>query len=366
MKITAAVSRKDAPAPSLEQLELEEPRADEILVRLVATGICHTDLHAHDGIGWPGPKPSVFGHEGAGVVEKVGEAVTHIAVGDHVVVSGGSCGNCPFCLAGTPTYCREAMPRAFGCCRPDGSTALAGEGGKVGSHFFAQSSFATHMVAHARGAVPVAKDIPLELVAPMACGLITGAGAVVEELQLRPGQTIAVFGAGSVGMAAIMAAKIAGAGTIIAVDIVPARLNLARELGATHAINGAEEDAVEAIRAILPHGVDFTFNTTVSDAVFTQAVQVLGNRGVAGFVTRPRGEWVPDMMDLLAHGKKLVGILGGSANPRLFIPRMVEWWQQGRFPVEKLVTTYDFADFDKAWHDCEAASVVKPVLMMGR
>jgi aryl-alcohol dehydrogenase len=257
------------------------------------------------------------------------------------------------------------MPRAFGCCRPDGTTALAGEGGKVGSHFFAQSSFATHMIANARGAVPVAKDIPLELVAPMACGLITGAGAVVEELRVRSGQSIAVFGAGSVGMAAIMAAKIAGAGTIVAVDIVPARLDLALELGATHAINGAEQDAVEAIREIAPQGMDFTFNTTVSVAVFTQAVKVLGNCGVAGFVTRPRGDWVPDMMDMLAHGKKMVGILGGSANPRLFIPQMVEWWQQGRFPVEKLVTTYDFADFGKAWHDCEAATVVKPVLVMG-
>ena len=364
MKITAAVSRSGAPAPSLEQLDLGEPRADEILVRLVATGICHTDLHAHAGIGWPGPKPSVYGHEGAGVVEKVGEAVTHVKRGDHVVVSGGSCGNCPSCLKGEPTYCREAMPRAFGCCRPDGTSALDANGEQVGSHFFAQSSFATHMIAHARGAVVVPKDVPLELVAPMACGIITGAGAVIEELKVHPGQSIVVFGVGGVGMAAVMAARICGASTIVAVDTVAERCELAKQVGATHAIHSNGGDTLAAIREILPQGADFSFNTTVADPVFSQALQVLGNRGTAGFVTRPRGDWQPDMMNILAGGKKLVGILGGSANPRLFIPKLIEFWRQGRFPIEKLVTTYKFADFDKAWHDCEAAAVVKPVLMM--
>jgi len=291
--------------------------------------------------------------------------VTHVAPGDHVVVSGGSCGNCPSCLKGEPTYCREAMPRAFGCSRPDGTSALSAGDEQVGSHFFAQSSFATHMIAHARGAVPVPKDIPLELVAPMACGIITGAGAVIEELQVRPGQSLVVFGVGSVGMAAVMAARIAGAGTIVAVDTVPERCELAKELGATHAVHSGDGGTLAAIRAILPHGADFSFNTTTSDAVFSLALEVLANRGTAGFVTRPRGEWQPDMMNMLAGGKKLVGILGGSANPRLFIPKLIEFWRQGRFPLEKIVARYDFADFASAWHDCEAATVVKPVLVMG-
>jgi aryl-alcohol dehydrogenase len=256
------------------------------------------------------------------------------------------------------------MPRAFGCCRPDGTSALDAGGEQVGSHFFAQSSFATHMIAQARGAVPVPKDIPLQLVAPMACGIITGAGAVIEELHVRPGQSIVVFGVGSVGMAAVMAAKIVGAGTIVAVDTVAARCELAKELGATHAIHSGDGDVLAAIRQILPHGADFTFNTTVSDAVFSLALLTLGNRGTAGFVTRPRGEWQPDMMNMLAGGKKLVGILGGSANPRLFIPKLIEFWRQGRFPLEKIVTTYKFKDFEQAWHDCEAATVVKPVLVM--
>ncbi|WP_126173547.1 NAD(P)-dependent alcohol dehydrogenase [Altericroceibacterium xinjiangense] len=364
MRITAAVSHAGSPAPKLEEVELADPREDEILVRITATGICHTDLHAHAGIGWPGPKPSVLGHEGAGVVEKVGSAVTHVKPGDKVVLSGASCGQCSPCLAGTPTYCREAMPRSFGCRRSDGTSALMQDGEPVGSHFFAQSSFATYAIAQARGAVPVPDDVPLDILAPLGCGIITGAGAVMEGLQVRPGQSLVVFGAGSVGLAAVMAARIAGATTIVAVDVLADRCKLALELGATHSVDASANDPVEEIRRILPGGADFSFNTTVSAAVFTQGLKVLGNRGVAGFVTRPRGEWTPDMMDMLAGGKTLTGILGGSANPRLFIPKLIDFWRQGRFPLEKLIARYSFKDFDQAWDDCEAARVVKPVLVM--
>jgi aryl-alcohol dehydrogenase len=199
----------------------------------------------------------------------------------------------------------------------------------------------------------------------MACGIITGAGAVIEELKVRPGQSIVVFGVGGVGMAAVMAARICGASTIVAIDTVAERCELAKEVGATHAVHSESGDTLAAIREILPQGSDYSFNTTVADAVFTLALQVLGNRGVAGFVTRPRGEWQPDMMNMLAGGKKLTGILGGSANPRLFIPKLIEFWRQGRFPIEKLIARYPFAEFDKAWRDCEAAAVVKPVLVMG-
>lgn len=366
MKITAAVSRAGAAAPQLEELELEAPRDDEILVRLVATGICHTDLHAHAGIGMPVPKPAVLGHEGAGVVEKVGSAVTHLKPGDHVVISGGSCGECPSCLAAFPTYCREAMPRSFGGRRMDGTTALSTPDGEtVASHFFAQSSFATHCVAQARGAVPLPRDVPLDLVAPMGCGIVTGAGAVIEALKLRPGESIVVFGAGGVGNAAVMAAKLAGAATIIAVDTVAERCALAKELGATHTIDATQADPVEAVKALLPGGANYSFNTTVAHQVFDQAMRVLVNRGVQGFVTRPREPWTPDMMQMLAGGRGLMGILGGSAAPRTFIPKLVDFWRQGRFPLERLIARYDFADFAQAWRDCEAGAVVKPVLVMG-
>jgi aryl-alcohol dehydrogenase len=365
MRITAAVSRAGAPAPVLEELELGEPRDEEILVRVIAAGICHTDLHSHVGLGMPVPKPAVLGHEGAGVVEKVGSAVSHLKVGDRVVISGGSCGNCPSCLSAKPSYCREAMPRSFGGRRSDGSTSLSNGDEQVASHFFAQSSFATHCVANARGAVPIPAGVPLDVVAPMGCGVITGAGAVIEALQVRPGQSIVVFGVGGVGLSAVMAARAAGATTIVAVDMVAERNELALELGATHAIDAGAGDFMERFRSILPFGADFSVNTTTSASAYDAAVQVLAMQGVAGFVTRPREPWTPDMMGLLAHGRSLKGILGGSASPRLFIPKLVELWRQGRFPVEKMIARYDFADFGKAWHDCETAAVVKPVLMVG-
>jgi aryl-alcohol dehydrogenase len=366
VKVTAAVSRSGAPAPALEELELEDPRDDEILVRLVATGICHTDLHSHAGLGLAVPMPAVLGHEGAGVVERVGSAVTHLKPGDHIVMSGGSCGECPSCLAARPTYCREAMPRSFGGRRPDGTTALRdADGAMVASHFFAQSSFATHCVAQARGAVPIPRDVPLDVVAPMGCGIITGAGAVIEALEVGPGESIVILGVGSVGNAAVMAARLAGATTIVAMDMVPARGKLALELGATHAIDANDEDAMEQLRAILPHGANYSFNTTTSAKAFEAGLKMLANEGVQGFVTRPREPWTLDVTQMLAGGRSLKGILGGSAAPRIFIPKLVELWRQGRFPIERLVARYDFSDFDRAWHDCEAATVVKPVLMMG-
>lgn len=364
MRITAAVSREGAPAPVLEQVELEEPRADEILVRMQASGICHTDLRSHSGVGMPVPKPAVLGHEGVGVVEKIGAAVTHVKPGDRVLLSGGSCGNCPSCTRGRPAYCREAMPRSFGGRRGDGSTALSQDGETVSSHFFAQSSFASHCVANMRGAVPIPADVPNEVVAPMGCGIITGAGAVIEALKVRPGQSIVVFGAGSVGNAAVMAARVSGAAAIVAVDTNPERCALAKELGATHTVDASRDDPVAAVRAVLPHGADFSFNTTVAPAVYTQAVEVLDVEGVAGFVTAPAGAYAPDMLRILAGGRSLQGIIGGSAAPRTFVPLMIDLWRQGRFPVERLVTRYPFADFATAWDDCEAARVVKPVLVM--
>ncbi|HZV56531.1 MAG TPA: alcohol dehydrogenase catalytic domain-containing protein, partial [Sphingobium sp.] len=223
MKITAAVSRPGLPEPRLERLELEAPRAGEMLVRIVAVGICHTDLHEHPGR--HSPQPIVLGHEGAGVVESLGAGVRGFEVGDHVVLSGSSCGQCPSCLAGRPTYCDLAMPLSFGGKRLDGSIALSCEGEGIHSHFFGQSSFATHSIVPERTAVKVDKALPLEMLAPLGCGVITGAGAVIEALKVGYGDSIAIFGTGGVGLSAVMAARLTGARRIIAVDINQARLD---------------------------------------------------------------------------------------------------------------------------------------------
>ena len=361
MKITAAVSRGDTPSPALEQLELEEPRPGEMRIRLVATGICHTDLHEHPGR--HSPHPIVLGHEGAGVVEKLGEGVTGFQVGDHVILSGNSCGACPSCLANRPTYCDLAMPLCFGGRRLDGSTSL--DNGAVHSHFFGQSSFATHCLVPQRTAVKMDKDLPLEKLGPLGCGVVTGAGAVIEALKVGYGDTIAVFGTGGVGLSAVMAAKLIGARRIVAVDVNRERLELARELGATDCIPADEDGVADKVRAVTGRGVDFSFNTTTVPDVHTLALEVLAMSGTAGFVAAPRGEWAPKMFAMLAGGRQLRGILGGDAHPGLFLPKLVDYWRQGRFPFDRLLTFYPFDEIDRAFADAHSGKAIKPVLLIG-
>lgn len=363
MRIEAAVTRETQEAPAIEEVELEAPRPNEMLVRIVATGICHTDLNQQGPRGRT-PKPVVLGHEGAGVVERVGDLITEFAPGDHVVLSGSSCGHCWSCLENHPTTCVEAMPRAFGGARGDGSTALSKGGERISSHFFGQSSFARYAVCDERTAVKVPRDVPLEMLGPLACGVITGSGAVLEAFRLHPGQSIAVFGAGGVGLSAVMAAKLAGASRIIAVDLVPARLELARQLGATDVVDAKAGDAARAIREITGRGVDFSFNTTLAPAVFTQALDCLAMRGTAGFVTAPAGEWAPNMYALLAGSRRMQWILGGDAPPKTFIPMLIDYWRQGRFPFDRLIRFYEFEEIATAFHDVERGETVKPVLKM--
>ena len=331
-------------------------------VRLVATGICHTDLHEHPGR--HSPQPIVLGHEGAGVVEKLGEGVRGFAVGDHVILSGNSCGQCPSCLNNRPTYCDLAMPLCFGGQRLDTSTALRCGDEPVHSHFFGQSSFASHAIVPERTAVKMDKDLPLEKLGPLGCGVVTGAGGVIEALKVGCGDTIAVFGVGGVGLSAVMAARLVGAKRIVAVDLVPERLDLARELGATDAVLASEDDVVAKIRAVTGRGVDFTFNTTTVPEVHGWALEALAMNGTAGFVAAPRGAWAPQMFPMLAGGRQLRGILGGDAHPGLFIPRLVEFWRQGRFPFDRLLTFYPFAEIARAFEDARSGKAIKPVLLM--
>ena len=364
MKTQAAVSREGTPAPVIEEIDLEAPRADEVLVRIVASGICHTDLRCHAGRGMPVPRPIVLGHEGAGVVEAVGEAVTDIAPGDHVVLSGASCGACPSCLRNRPSYCREGLRLSFGGARADGSSPLSQNGERIHGPFFGQSSFARYAVASARSAVKMPKDAPLDVLGPLGCGIITGAGTVLEAFKLRPGQSIAVFGAGGVGLSAIMAARLAGASRIAAVDVNPARLALAEELGATATVDASRGDVSAALKDALPSGYDFAFNTTNLPAVFDQALGCLGTEGALAFVTTPAGDWAPPMMTLLAGGRTIKGVLGGDAAPKLFLPMLVEAWRDGRFPLDRLVTRYPFAAIADAFAEAESGGAVKPVLVM--
>ena len=362
MRIQAAVSRDSSRPPAIETLDLEEPRAGEILVRMVATGICHTDINVH--VRDRSPKPIVLGHEGAGIIERVGSGVSRLAPGDPVVLSVNFCGRCPSCRRNEHSYCYEVLPRNFGGSRPDGSTPLAKDGAPIHARFFGQSSFATYSLADESSAVKVPADVPLELLGPLGCGVQTGAGAVINSLKVGTGHSIAVFGTGAVGLSAVMAARLVGATRIIAVDVVPARLSLAKELGATDTIDSSSTDAGRAISDLTRHGVDFTFNTTRSATIFTQAMACLAPRGVAGFVAAPVDPWTPEMFHILAGGRTLRGILGGDSTPGLFIPLLIEYFRQGRLPFDRMVRFYPFQDIGRAFHDLEAGATIKAVLRM--
>jgi aryl-alcohol dehydrogenase len=364
VRTEAAISRAGVAAPVLEPVDLEAPRAGEVLIRIVASGICHTDLGVHAGRGPGTPLPAVLGHEGAGVVIDTGPGITKLAVGDHVVLSGSSCGHCPSCRRNYPSYCREAMPRNFGGQRMDGSSALSQNGTRLGGHFFGQSSFARHCLATERTAVKVSAELPLERLGPLGCGVITGAGAILFSLGVTVGQSVAVFGAGGVGLSAVMAARLVGARGIIAIDKIASRLQLARELGATHTLDGSAADIAQKIIEITGGGVDRSLNTTRAPGVFTTAMQCLAMQGVAGFVAAPAAEWQPAMFPMLAGGRRLQGILGGDAAPQSVIPVLIDYYRQGRLPFDRLLRFYAFEDIGQAFRDMEQGEVVKPVLRM--
>ncbi len=365
MKIKAAVARAPHTPFEIEALDLEEPREGEILVRVVATGVCHSDIAMRDGA-LPAPRPAVLGHEGAGIVERVGRGVAKVAPGDHVLMTYNSCGTCLACLNHEFTYCYDFAPRNFGGLRPDGSSPLSSGGAVVHGNIFGQSSFATHAICHEVNTVKVPDDLPLELLGPLACGVQTGAGAVINALRVGAGDSLAVFGAGSVGMSAIMAARVVGATTIIAVDLLDERLAVARDLGATHTINSRSSGAVAEIKALTGAGVTFALDTTANVNVIRTAVDALAPRGACGIVgASPFGaEMTLDVVSFMSEGRTLRGIVEGDSNPNVFIPALIELYRQGRFPFDRMVKFYDFEQINDAVHDSEHGHCIKPVVRM--
>ncbi|MEW6493250.1 MAG: NAD(P)-dependent alcohol dehydrogenase [Cyanobacteriota bacterium] len=364
MKITAAVVREKAQPFTIEELELDNPQADEVLVRIVATGLCHTDLIVRDQY-YPVALPAVLGHEGAGIVEQVGDRITKVKPGDRVVLSYLSCGHCVNCQTGHLSYCHQFSICNLGGVRFDGSTTLHKNGQVIYGNFFAQSSFATYALAKERNIVKVREDVPLELLGPLGCGIQTGAGAVLNSLDAEMGSSIAIFGAGSVGLSAVMAAVIAGCTTIIAIDLNPKRLQMAKELGATHVINAGETNPVESILQMTDSGVNYSLETTGLPQVFRQAVDSLTRLGVCGLIgATPLGTEVTFDMNHILSGRMIRGILEGDSIPDLFIPQLIELYLQGRFPFDRLITFYNLEQINQAAEDSEQGRVIKPVLRM--
>ena len=364
----AAICRGNTEPFAIEEVELDELRPDELRVRIVACGVCHTDMAVRDEQ-LPVPLPVVLGHEGAGIVEEVGSAVTDIKPGDRVVMSFNSCGTCPSCEVQAPTYCYNFFPHNWSGTRADGSPVMFKGGEKMNANFFGQSSFATHAIAHQANTVKVpdsAAHIPLAQIAPIGCGLMTGAGAVLRSMKVRSGMPIAVFGAGTVGLAAIMAAKIAGANPIIAVDVHDSRLELAKELGATHAFNG-KDDAIGKIRELVPQGLGYAFDTTGINTIIQDAWNLLAPMGICGIVgaSDPSHDLTFNEAAFMGGGRRVMGILGGDSDVGNFLVELLDYHVNGQFPYEKLIGYFDFSEINEAFHASESGSVVKPVLKIG-
>jgi Zn-dependent alcohol dehydrogenases, class III len=362
MQIKAAITRQQNAAFELENVELASPKASEILVRIVATGVCHTDAVARDlGIS---PYPLVLGHEGAGIVESVGEQVSDLVPGDHVVLSFAHCGSCGNCLTGHPTVCDTFNDLNFGGTTDDGSHRLSQDGQALGT-FFGQSSFATHAVVHQRNAVKVDPEVDLALLGPLGCGIQTGAGTVLNRLKPEFGSSLVVYGCGAVGLSAIMAAKIAGCQHIIAVDVHESRLALAKELGATAVLNGREVDTVAEVRALTNGGSHYAIETTGVPAVVRQSLQALRPLGVSAIVGVTPEVTLDIHNDLMAEGKSMIGVIEGDSVPRVFIPQLVAYYKAGQFPFDKLVKFYEFDAINQAFEDSASGETIKPVLKIG-
>lgn len=365
---TAAVARQPKGAFTIESIEVEAPRAGEVRVRIAGVGLCHTDLIFRDQFA-PFTLPGVLGHEGAGVIEAIGDGVEGLAVGDQVVVGFSSCGTCPRCHEHLPSYCQSFVPLNYAGLRlDDGSTAYASNGERVTSHFFGQSSFSSLTVTRARNVVKVdTSKVALELLGPLGCGFQTGAGGVMKSLACHAGSSIAIFGGGPVGLAAVMGAVIQGCSTIILVEPIAARRDIARELGATHVIDPAEApNLTEALRTIAPVGLDFAFDTSGVVPVIEAGLAALGSHGAVGLVGVPSKAEASinvNIAALMTPGHRIIGIIEGDSDPHIFIPELIAHHAAGRFPFDRLIKTFPLDQINEAVAAQARGECIKVVLI---
>ncbi|MFD5000349.1 NAD(P)-dependent alcohol dehydrogenase [Streptomyces buecherae] len=364
MRFDAAVLRSyDSPFAVEEVVLNAGPARDEVLVEIAGCGMCRTDLAVRRSAG-RSPLPAVLGHEGAGTVAETGGAETGLSVGDHVVLSFDSCGQCRSCRAAAPAYCDSfASLNLFGGRTEHATRFTDATGTVLAPRWFGQSSFARYAVVRARNAVRVDPSLPIELLGPLGCGFLTGAGAVFHSFGLSPGDTLAVFGAGAVGLAAVMAATAAGA-VSVAVDRHPERLALAERLGALP-LHAASADLPAHIRRSTGGGAQYALDTTGDARLINDALRALRPTGHLGLVARLH-DTLPLEPGTLDRGRKISHICEGDAVPALLIPRLTALWQAGRFPFDQLIRTYPLADVNEAEADCDAGRVVKPVLIPNR
>jgi len=372
MQIVAAVAVDPLAPFSVQSVDLDEPRRDEILVKISGVGLCHTDLTAMAGKMIPVRLPAVFGHEGAGIVLAVGAAVSGFKVGDRVAMSFRYCGECGNCRASHPAYCESVAALNYAGKRPDGSTSIQGStnaaagAAAFSSNFFGQSSFASHALTYERNLIGVPDAFPLELAGPLGCGVQTGAGSIFNVLQCAPGSSLLIAGGGSVGLSALLAAVVAGCSQIIVAEPVLRRRELALALGATDVLDPRAADFSARLTEIAPVGVNHFFDTTGIPAVIALGIDALGSRGRAAIVGVPPGldsTLSMALVPLIGLGRSIHGVVEGDSDPQSFITRLIQLYLEGRFPLDKLITKYPLRDINQAVSDHKDGRCVKAVLI---
>ena len=340
MRTTAAVLREFNTPLVVEEVELAPPRANEVRLEMVSSGVCHSDLFLAKG-GFPANLPIICGHEGAGIVAEVGPAVSRAAVGDHAVLSWvAPCGMCSFCSSGSPALCETTIGPSYAGRLRDGTTRFRDHEGNTISHHLMISSFSRDVVVPESAVIPVPADVPLEPLAVVGCAVATGMGAAVNTAGVQLGDTVAVIGCGGVGLNAIQGANLRGASRVIGVDVSEEKLEAARRFGATDTIDASSEDTVEVLKATTGGaGVDVAVEAIGNPETVTAAVKSLRRGGTA--VQVGIGPWGAELsidMSLLLDERKLLGCYYGSLRPAYDIPRYIDLYRAGRLLIDELIT----------------------------
>lgn len=365
MNATAAVLNQPNGPFDIEQVTVDAPGPGEVLVAIKAVGVCHTDLVVASGA--MGLQfPAVLGHEGAGIVEAVGEGVRTVAPGDKVLLTFNSCGHCKPCGKGEPAYCQQFVPLNMIAARGDGSSRVHRGETQVSDNFFGQSSFATKCVANQRNVLKLDAEADLAVLAPLGCGIQTGAGAVLRSLGAQAGESLVVLGGGAVGLSALLGGLIAGCSHVIVIEPQEGRRALATELGATHTIDPAAGDPVAAVRAIVPDGANMVVDTSGHMGIVAQSVNMIANRGRIGLVGVPGSldAVLPvPMVQWITIGGTVRGIIEGDSDPATFLPELIAHHKAGRLPIEKFTTTYRLDQINDAIADAHSGKCIKAVLV---
>jgi len=349
---------------SLEELELLPPQRNEVTVRMAATGVCHSDLHFIDGV-LPHPAPAVLGHEGAGVVEGVGEGVTYVQPGDHVILSFiPSCGQCPYCVAGRPNLCTAGNRAAARGTLLDGTTRLRRDGQEV-YHMTCTACFAERAVVPESGVIKIREEMPLDRASLIGCGVMTGVGAVINTARVQAGSVVAVIGCGGVGLNVVQGAALAGAAKIIAIDLSDYKLELAQQFGATHAVNAAgDPDVPGAVRRLSPGGADYAFEVIGRPETMRQAYDATRRGGMTVVVgLAPADAELSIPAGSLMQEKVLTGSSYGGARPRIDMPKLVDLYLAGRLKLDELISRrYPLDGINEAFQALRDGEVARSII----